>query len=303
MSRIQHHSIEPFGVEVELAGLDGAGWITRLTADEKGELVDLYVRDGLLLIRDLSLSMDDQRALCSVFGPVSEPDHPIVSNVRPDGILGDFELRMHHDIPYVPLPYLGGALYALDVDDGVSATRFANGYRAYERLPESLRRRVESMNAIHVRGRTQDRRTRLTDLLPGDPAAVQPVVGYHSATGRAYLFVDESMTAAIIGIPEADSDELLEELFSYLYADDNVYEHDWRTGDIVIWDNRAVQHGRRALSATGNRTLQRLNIATLSYFEQCPSDTGARDDLLNSRGSDGWSAKASDDTIKVPVRR
>jgi taurine dioxygenase len=287
-------------VEIGFAAGEGTVCIARLTPDEKAELVHLYNGEGLLLIRGLSLSMDDQSALCSIFGPISPPDHPIISNVRPDGILGDYELLMHHDIPYVPVPYLGGALYALEVDEGVSATRFASGYGACERLPEQLRQRVEMLNAIHVRSRVEDRRTRLTDLLPGDPAAVQPVVGRHPVTGRAYLFVDEMMTAAIIGISEADSEQLLDELFSYLYADDNVYEHTWSDGDIVIWDNRAIQHGRRALAAPGNRTLQRVNIATLSYFEQCPSDFGARENLLNTRGGDGWSAQHSDNNLSAP---
>jgi taurine dioxygenase len=301
MSRIRTCSGQPFGVEVAFAAEEGTDWISDLSAGEKTELVDLFNRDGLLLIRGLSLSIDDQSALCSIFGPISPPDHPIISNVRPDGILGDYELRMHHDIPYVPIPYLGGALYALNVDEGMSATRFASGYRAYELLPEQLRQRVNTLNAIHVRARTQDRRTHLTDLLPGDPAAVQPVVGRHPVTGRSYLFVDESMTAAIIGMSEVDSDQLLDELFSALYADGNVYEHTWTNGDIVIWDNRAIQHGRRTLTGRGTRTLQRVNIASLSYFEQCPSDFGSRDNLLNTRGGDGWSGEPSDKSVGVSL--
>jgi taurine dioxygenase len=301
MSRIRSRSVQPFGVEVELAADEGVDWISDLIPGEKSELADLYNRDGLLLIRGLSLSIDDQGAFCRIFGPISPPDHPIISNVRSDGILGDYELRMHHDIPYVPIPYLGGALYALKVDEGVRATRFASGYRAYELLPAQLRQRVNTLNAIHVRARTQDRRTRLTDLLPGDPAAVQPVVGHHPVTGRSYLFVDESMTAAIIGMSEVDSDQLLDELFSSLYADGNVYEHTWTNGDIIIWDNRAIQHGRRALDTPGTRTLQRVNIASLSYFEQCPSDFGSRDNLLNTRGGDGWSGQTSDKSLGVPM--
>jgi hypothetical protein len=49
------------------------------------------------------------------------------------------------------------------------------------------------------------------------------------------------------------------------------------------------------------RTLQRVNIATLSYFEQCPSDFGARENLLNTRGGDGWSAEPSDNGVSVPM--
>ena len=300
MNRIVSTPIEPFGVEVGLDGIDSVEGIMGLTPEEKAELVDLYQADGLLLIRELRpMNLDEQSMLCSIFGPICRPDHPIVSNVRPDGILADFELRFHHDISYTPVPYLGGALHAIEVDEGVSATRFASGYGAYERLPKQLRRRVDKLNAIHLRGRAKGRRTRLTDSLPGDTAAVHPVVWPHQVTGRPYLFVDEDMTGAIIGMPEEDSDALLEELYLYLYADHNVYEHPWSTGDIVIWDNRAVAHARRAVTMPGTRTLQRVNIATLSAFDQVPSDISARDDLLNSRGGDAWSSKSNTDLLNA----
>jgi taurine dioxygenase len=301
MTRIAKISISPFGLAVEIDGVTGSEGMRGLSAEEKSELVQLYEWDGLLLIRGLSLSLEEQGEVCGIFGPISPPDHPFVSNVRADGILADYELMFHHDIPYVPLPYLGGALFALEVDEGVSPTRFASGYRAYERLPGKLRQKVEGLNSMHVRARAQGRRTRLTDLLPGDPGAVHSVVGHHPVTGRAYLFVDEHMTAGIIGLPEAESDELLEEVFSYLYGDDNVYEHSWRNGDMIVWDNRAVQHGRHALTTPGTRTLQRVNIAALSYFQQCPTDVGSREDLLTARGGDGWSPRSTDSILNAPA--
>jgi taurine dioxygenase len=56
-----------------------------------------------------------------------------------------------------------------------------------------------------------------------------------------------------------------------LYAEDEIYEHVWRTGDIVIWDNRAIQHARKPLAAAA-RTLQRVTIAEIGYWEQWPTD-------------------------------
>lgn len=291
--------ITPFGAEVIV---DRCDTIMRLGPKQKAELVRLYERDGLLLLRNLDLTVAEQTTLCEIFGPVTPQDKPVVSNVRPDGILGDSELRFHHDIPYVAFPYLGAALHALDVDDGVSPTRYASGYLAFERLPEPLRRRVGGLNAIHVRGRTEDRRTKLTDVLPGDTSTVHPVVGHHPVTGRAYLFVDESMTAAIIGMDDRDSDELLAELFSYLYDDENIYEHVWRNGDLVLWDNRAIQHGRRAIAAEGSRTLQRVSIATFSYYQQCPTDFANSEDLLTATGGRGWSSQTPDNVAKPSAR-
>jgi taurine dioxygenase len=203
----------------------------------------------------------------------------LVSNVHKDGLLGNRELLFHNDIPYVPRPYLGGSLHALDVEPDASATRFASGLRAWERVPQALRDRIDRLNAIHVRERVEGRRNRMTDMHPGDLCTLHPVVGRRAGDGRPYLFVNEAMTACIVGIPEAESEALIEELLSYLYADGAVYEHGWRNGDIVIWDNLAVQHARKALP-TSTRTLQRVTLAEISYSEQYPTDRQVFDDEL-----------------------
>lgn len=273
-SRISHKRIAPFGVEAQIDLAAG------LSEEDMDELRRLYAIDGLLLIRDLKLSMDDQVELCSIFGPVltSEHDKYLVSNVAKDGLLGDLELLFHHDIPYVPAPFLAGALHALEVSEGVSPTKYASGFRAYERLPQKLRERVERMNAVFVRPRDETRRNKLTDSLPGDNCAVHAVVQRQKGTGRPYLFINEQMTACLIGVPEAESDAMIEEILACTYAPENVYEHQWRNGDIVIWDNLALQHARAPVTS-GVRTLQRVTIARLSYDAQYPADAAWFSDL------------------------
>lgn len=273
LPEIAHRPLQPFGVEATIdlaAGLREA---------DKAELRRLYATDGLLLIRGLRLSMDDQLDLCSVFGPVmrGSRENYVVSNVRKDGLLGTRELLFHNDVPYVPAPYLGGSLHALEVDEGVAATRFASGLKAYERLPPALRERIEGLNALQVRERVEGRRNRLTDMQPADLCTLHPVVR-RTADGRPYLFVNQVATAAIVGLPEAASEALIEELIGYLYVEDNVYEHVWMTGDIVIWDNLAVQHARKPLGP-GRRSLQRVTIAEIGYWDQWPTDLQTFDEL------------------------
>jgi taurine dioxygenase len=256
----------PFGLEVKV------DLSATFSAAEKQALRQLYQRDGLILVRNQKLSMDQQIEACSIFGPVlRNRENYIVSNVREDGLLGTRELLFHSDVPYVPAPYLGGSLHALEVDAGVSATRFASGFKAYDRLPTELRRRIDALNALHVRARAFTRRTRLTDLIPTDNCAVHALVGRQKDTERSYIFACLDMTACVIGMPEQASDLLLEELFSYLYAEEQIYDHVWRPGDIVIWDNLAVQHARKAIAA-GRRTLQRVSIAEYGYWDQYPVD-------------------------------
>src|ERR1700732_5247100 len=105
-SEISHTRIQPFGVEARLDLALG------LTDEGKAELRRLYALDGLLVLRGLKLSMADQLEFCSIFGPVlgGEHDRYLVSNVAKDGLFGDLELLFHHDIPFVPAPFLAGAL-------------------------------------------------------------------------------------------------------------------------------------------------------------------------------------------------
>lgn len=276
-ARLSHVLLEPFGVEVRL---DAAA---PLSPADKDQLRELYEREGLIVFRDLKLSMEEQCELCRVFGPVldSPYENYYVSNARKDGHLGTMELQWHNDVPYLPKPYLAAALHAVEVAPGASSTQFASGMRAYERLPAILRERIAGLNALQVKQRHSDRSNRLTDLQPGDLCTVHPVVRRQERTGRPYVFVNQNMTALVIGLEAAESDALLAELFDALYVRDDVYEHVWQPGDLVIWDNLAVQHARGRVS-TEPRTLQRVSITELSYAEQYAADLGIRDAYGNA---------------------
>lgn len=264
----------PFGIEVQL-DLNAP-----LSDAEREALKRLYMKDGLLLFRGQDLSMDQQIDACSIFGPVlrNSRENYLVSNVHEEGLLGNRELLFHNDVPYVPAPYLGGSLHALEVDEGVSSTRYASGFRAWERLPLDLRRRVEDLNALHIKGRSIGKRTRMTDLRPGDNCAVHALIGRQEETARPYIFACVEMTGLLLGPSEDEGEALLQQLFEYLYAPEEVYEHRWRVGDIVIWDNLAIQHARSGITS-GRRTLQRVTIAEHGYWDQYPVDLPTYDAL------------------------
>lgn len=273
---LEARSIEPFGFAAELSSLP----------DPKSAVAErlraLYQQDGLLVVRGLQLNEQEQIAFCRLFGPVCETPYEnfIVSNVDKNGHLGTRELLWHNDVAYLPSPYLAGCLHALRVDPEAVGTRFASGFRAYQRLPAALRERAQGLKALHVRERVYDRPNLFTDLQDGDMCMVHDVVRTSSATGQEYLFVNQAWTPQVIGLSEADSGALLRELHEYLYAPDNVYEHRWADGDIVLWDNLAVQHAR-GLAGSGVRTLQRVTITNLSYAEQYPTDLGINTSLSN----------------------
>jgi taurine dioxygenase len=272
----------------EASPIPGAhfGWEVRVDlsalppAAVRDALVRIYKRDGLILFRNQSLNMDQQLDVCEIFGPVLRGalDNYIVSNVAEGGLLGHRELDFHNDVPFVPIPFRGGSLHALEVAPGVAPTRFASGFRAWEQLSPTLKARIENRNALFVRERVSGRRNRLVDLEPGDIGSVHPAVGRQQGSERPYLFVTTLMTTSIIGLAEAESDSLLDELQAVLYAPENVYEHHWTNGDFIVWDNLAVQHARTQLGP-GTRTLQRVTLAEIGYWDQYPADLSLYQEL------------------------
>jgi taurine dioxygenase len=277
-SRISHSRFAPFGVEaqVDLAA--------PLTEADKAELRRLYEVDGLLLIRGQTLSIEQQIEFGRIFGPVltNDQDTFYVSNVREDGLFADLELMFHQDIAYVPAPFLSGCLHAVEVTEGVSPTRYASGFRAYEQMPDALRRRIADLKALFARPRKEDQPMRLTDSWSGDNAAIHALVQHQAGTGRPYLFVNIQQAALVAGLSQADSDALLQEIYGYLYAPENVYEHKWRTGDVVLWDNRAYNHARAPVTS-GVRTLHRVTVAHLGYNQQYPADAPWYVDLQDGK--------------------
>lgn len=273
----------PFGVEADRQLL--------LDPTEVGnaQLRRQFDEQGLVVFKRLApMSMAEQMEVCRIFGPVLDNpwENMIISNTRPDGYLGAQKLLWHNDLSYLPKPYIGGSLHALEASSGTTTTHFASAQRAYDRLPRALRERVEALKALHVKQKVFDQRNRLSDLDPGDVCCVHAVVRRQRTTGRPYLFVSEDLTDCITGLAPEKSDALLEELFSYLYAEEEAYEHRWEVGDLVIWDNETVQHARGDIG-DDVRTLQRVSIAEIGYAQMYPTDLGIYSDQYDVSLAEG----------------
>jgi taurine dioxygenase len=256
----------PFGVEVEID-------LSRpIDADRREALRALLYRKKLLVFRNQSLSETDQIRVLGYFGRVLPPEEEH-KELDLDGDFGRSRIGFHADLIFTPEPYKLLSLYALEVDDDGTSTRFVDGGHAARALPPVLRAQVEGLRAMSVTPQVQSHRE--VDYDP--PAYIrrhsQPVIIDHPVTGEPILFVTELQTARIEGLPREESDALLAELFSWLYAEDEVAEHHWRNGDLVIWDNIALQHGRADQSATGVRRLRRVIVADKGFYELCPEFT------------------------------
>lgn len=271
---LQVRKIAPFGAEVQLDLQPGDS----LGEEARDALRQLFAEHRVLVFRGLQLSMDEQIDLCRTFGPVptSGYENFYISNTREDGFLGTRELQWHNDVPYLPSPYLVAALHALEVVPDTTSTKFVCAVAAYERLPAELKQRIAGLKALQVRQRLHDQPNRLEDLEAGDICTVHSVVRTEPGTGLPYLFVNENMTAQVIGLSRAESDVLLDEIYTYLYDERAIYDHAWQPGDLVVWDNLAVQHARGTIGS-GTRTLQRVTCTRFTYTEQYPADSVGED--------------------------
>jgi taurine dioxygenase len=232
-------------------------------------LRDLLYDEGLVIFRGQALSDEDQTRVLGHFGHVllEEGGHREISV---DGNLGNCKLIFHSDLAFTPEPFKLLSLYGIDVDDGATSTLFASGRRAFDRLPPALRARVEALQVATVIPPSQTERATTYETPDFLPQITGPAVVAHPVTGRPILNVFEMQTSRVEGLPPAESEALLQELFGYLYAPDNVHEHVWRKGDLVIWDNLAAQHGRPDQRATGRRRLRRIAVADKTFFQLCP---------------------------------
>ena len=273
MSPLGLHPLHPaLGVEVQ--GLDVS---KPFVEEDVRSLRGAFDRFGLLLIRQSDVSAQDQRRLVELFGPVREsPSH--ISNVEPDGYHPEWAMLFHSDYIFTENPVLGISLYPLELAPGSAPTRFANLTRAAETLPASLRRRLEGLHLVHMISVAGDAseavRQREADLGGPDvsralyPRAIRPVLAPHPRTGVENLWVCEQQASHFVELSYAESDALLAEVFEHIHGDPNlVYEHDWRMGDLVVWDNLMLVHGRCAAPKRVRRSFRRFTMTALTLEE------------------------------------
>ena len=264
---------------IEIVGLDLRRPIDAATAER---LREAWRQGLILLFRDQSLSEDEQLAVARHFGEIQgrirpeatrkeagrtkNPEVMLVSNIRengrPIGSLPDGEMHFHSDMCFIEIPAKGTFLYAIEIPRQGGDTLFLNMYRAYETLPEATKARLVGLRALnsfsHGYSGATVRGTNTRN--PEDRHAIHPVVRTHPETGRQALYVNRLMTWEIEGMDDAESNDLLDELFDHIEQETFIYRHKWRVGDLVLWDNRCTLHARTDFSSAERRLLRRVVI-------------------------------------------
>ncbi len=243
-------------IGVEVTGVD----VNRLDEASFAPVYRAWLDYNVMVVRDQDLTIPEFLRYSRRFGPVvphpskstRHPEHPEITMLGVDKFDAAGKLRAeiyrrgaegwHTDGAYNEAPFKATQLYARAVPSRGGNTLFANGYAAYEALPQRLKERLAGVvGAFAYAGR----RGKSKLLNPEDQEwtpVFHPIVRTHPETGRQSLYFDPGKICALVGIDERESDALIAELKERMIVADAEYHHVWRRGDIVIWDNRCSYH-------------------------------------------------------------
>lgn len=243
-------------IGVEITGID----VKTMSEDEWSRIYQAWLDHNVMCVRGQDLSVPDFIRYSERFGPVvphpskstRHPEHPQITMLGIDKFDGDGKLRdeiyrrgaegWHTDGAYNQAPFKATQLYALAVPSRGGNTLFANGYAAYDALPQRLKDRLDGVvGAFSYGGRRG--KSRLLNVEDQDWAPVyHPVFRIHPETARKSLYFDPGKIVDFVGIERDEADGIIAELKERMITPEAEYHHVWKKGDIVIWDNRCSYH-------------------------------------------------------------
>lgn len=253
-----------FGAEV--VGLD----LAEVDETTPAALHDAFVEHAVLVFRGQKLAPEQQIAFGERFGELHV--HPIVPHLEgyppilPIVNLGKkytITETWHSDVTFEPRPPMASMLYAKTVPAAGGDTQFADQRAAYDRLSEGMKRMLAGLRAVHVGAdlaKLVGRRGRHETHPQAVPTAVHPVVRTHPVSGRKALFVNAAFTRHLEHMTPEESAPLLRFLYRFGTAPDLTIRHRWQPDDLVMWDNRSVQHYAIHDHGDAERTLHRVTV-------------------------------------------
>jgi taurine dioxygenase len=263
------------------ARIDGVD-VRAIDTDSFAIIYQAWLDHQVLLFRNQSLTDEDLLAFSRRFGnldeaPIQEngkrfvegyPEIYVVSNVVEHGVaigsLGAGEAVWHTDMSYLPDPPKASALYALEVPEQGGDTSFCSMSAAWAELPDRLRQRVAGLRVKHDGTYNSGGYVRQGVTPTGDPRSspgtLHPLVCIHPDTGRPGLYLGRRRNAYIEGLSLDESEALLDEVWAEATRETLTWTHQWRVGDLVLWDNRSTMHRRDAFDPTARRVMHRTQI-------------------------------------------
>lgn len=266
-------------VGAELSSID----VAALSNEDFAAVKRAWYAHSVLVIRDQAITDDDLLVFSHRFGeldpppnqengkqsPPGFPDIYVVSNIldengKPIGALGAGEASWHTDMSYVDLPPDASMLYALEIPKRGGNTWFCGMQAACAQLPAALRSRIVGRRIKHDgtynSGGYLRQGVQASDDPSIAPGAWHPANIVHPVFGIPSLYLGRRRNSVVEGMSRAESDTLLDDLWAFVTEPAFCYEHRWRAGDLVMWDNRSTMHRRDPFDATQRRLMHRTQI-------------------------------------------
>lgn len=266
------------GIEVEGCC---AGGIDDCDFEELSRLV--WESDGFAVLRGQDLTPDQHIVLSRRFGALFGeaeslqesvdryllPGHPQIFRAS-NKVVGDEPQGReragnywHSDVSFRRTPAMLSIAHAIEIPRLGGDTLFCNTAAAFEGLSPDLRRFLSTLQARHdfaINTKIGFSHEQIApDDLDGQNTAVHPVVRVHPETGRSCLFVNPGNTSHILGLHPEESGWLLKFLYNHCTKPEYVFRHQWKQGDLAIWDNRCTMH-YAIVDYTEDRYLHRTTV-------------------------------------------
>jgi alpha-ketoglutarate-dependent taurine dioxygenase len=255
---------DPFGVELisdvigaEISGLDLSQPITSKLADA---LYAALLVHHVLVFRDQTMTKEQQAGFAAHYGELENhvgrlrngeryPTINDITNRTPDGklipkLVNRGPYFWHSDKSYHAVPSAITMLHGLEVPSRGGETEFANMKLAYEALSPDMKSRIANMKVEHsweANRRIVGETPATEDQKRERPPVTHPLVRTHPDTGAKALYLGTHIDF-IHDLPRAESDALIEELMNHAIQPQFRYDHAWRVGDLVMWDNCSLMH-------------------------------------------------------------
>jgi taurine dioxygenase len=226
----------------------------------KEEILAAFRTHHMLVFRRQRLDKESMYAFASIFGEIEA--HRIrladgskwdavhtITNLDPDGrpVEKPFinsNYFWHSDKSFLAVPALTTMLHAVELPPSGGDTQFANMTAAYAALPEDMKKRIAGLRGVQsleFMRRYTGSAPPTEDDLAAAPPVLHPMVRTHPETAAKSLYIG-MYSSHIDGMPEAEGRALLEQLLEHATQPRFVYTHEWRPGDLVLWDNRCLLH-------------------------------------------------------------
>jgi len=269
------------------AAVTGVDLSRPLSDDLVAELRAHWLEHKVLAFPGQQLSSDALVAFAQCFGPIGEDpffghieEHENIAAISraADEKTPIFAEFFHSDWSFMEIPPAGTVLYGITIPPHGGNTLFADQVAAYERLPDNLRDKADSLTAIHsaelgyspkgAYGDDDQESGRSMKILPSEKALEKtehPFVRTHHETGKRALFSSPAYIQGFVGLEKEESDALLLEFFAHQSDEAVVYSHPWEKDMLVMWDNRSVLHAATGGYEGYDRLLHRVTVADTRF--------------------------------------